>query len=848
MTQIANTFFTRGSNSTIQLARGTNLSYQSTGLAIYTSTEIDTWYIGDFVSAEYIINAEYGLNERETIHATLVSMPGQSSITVYGRTSLTRPLINVRSSATNSHAGLIVEPASSNVQGSIITLFANYAKTSLPVRPMNAPAIAGACYWNHAYNATTLTINVPLSTVTGTILVGQRVSNPLLPVNALVKSWTPVSSTAGVGALVITGFLSTTILAGVNQQLTFTTSPTQLNNLLNVIQPVRSFSSIIIPGQRTVDAKVADDYLNLKAENGIKITSNQSDRSITIKNQGITQISVPGQSDINPAIKLVTSVAVNLNSSATPSQLGLSRLAQSTTWTLSNGRITLQSSGLPYHSYGNYPTSTFIPTDQNYNLTWTLRAGTNQPAVGGFTSLGFGTIGYWLNGVAMYGPKTASGPNGNNPNIYYPQWEYNNSYQSSIDNGYVFGNDLAGGVADPAITGTYNYRDFKFGSAWTNGSGYANGGTAGGQPTGVGDATLIPYLNGMFQHEDGHSKILGFALDGYPVYGPYGYTIPTDNTSTVKIINSGYLLKTTRTAIIKIVDGLPVPVLPPVGTVLEGKYPLGTFVQDYSYVGGGDLDEHNGRYCVTPDYPNGTYAYFATVDNNLKPTYPYIVGDTFYGPPSTITIGNGFAPTSISSGSTTLNIVQGDHITLTTKSTTNQLTITADGQTLTTDDAVTKTQTTNIIAGANGITTSQTGTNTLTIRNNVSVYNKLYGDTNPDAGFSSATSIASTFKILGTGASYSGAAGRPAGISTVMVSQDATHGDYIQLLNTGVLGLNNGTSVITGTAGTLQPSDIINTVNSQQLVLPSASGAITTNPGLQPGLVISALMYFLSAH
>lgn len=846
MTQIANTFFTRGSNSTIQLARGTNLSYQSTGLAIYTSTEIDTWYIGDFVSAEYIINAEYGLNERETIHATLVAMPGQSSITVYGRTSLTRPLINVRSSATNSHAGLIVEPASSMVQGSIITLFANYAKTSLPVKPMNSPAIAGACYWNAAYNTTTLTINVPLLTVTGAILVGQRVSNSLLPVNALVKSWTPVSTTPGAGELVITGFLSTTILTGVNQQLIFNTSPTQLNNLLNVIQPVRSFSSIIIPGQRTIDAAVADDYLNLKAANGIKITSNQSDRSITIKNQGITQISVTGQDDINPAVKLVTSSAISLSSSATSIQLGLPRPAQSTTWTLADGRISLQSTGLPYHSYGNYPTSTFIPINQNYNLSWTLRAGTNQPAVN-FTSLGFGAIGYLLNGVAMYSPKTASGPNGNNPNIYYPQWEYNSSYQSSIDNGYVFGNDLAGGVTDPALTGTYNYRDFKFVSSWTNGSGYAGGGTQGGYPTGTGDATLIPYLNGMLQHENGHSKILGFALDGYPVYGPYGYAAPTDNTSAVKIITSSYSIKSTRTVVIDTNTGLPTAT-PPIGTVLEGKYPLGTFVQDYSYVGGGDLDEHNGRYCVTPDYPSGTYAYFTTVNNNLKPVYPYIIGNTFYGVPNTNIAGNGFAPTSISSGSTTLNVVQGDHITLTTKSTTNQLTITADGQTLTTDDVVTKTQTTNIIAGANGITTSQTGTNTLTIQNNVSVYNKLYGDTNPLAGFSSATSIASTFKILGTGASYSGAAGRQAGISTILVSQDPTHGDYIQLLNNGVLGLNNGTSVITGTAGNLQPSDIINTVNSQQLVLTSATGAITTNPGLQPGLVISAMMYFLSAH
>jgi hypothetical protein len=226
-----------------------------------------------------------------------------------------------------------------------------------------------------------------------------------------------------------------------------------------------------------------------------------------------------------------------------------------------------------------------------------------------------------------------------------------------------------------------------------------------------------------------------------------------------------------------------------------------------------------------------------------------VIGNTFYGVPNVNTSGNGFAPTSITAGSTTLNVVEGDHITLTTKSSTNQLIITADGQTLTTDDTVTKTQTTNIIAGANGITTSQTGTNTLTIRNNVSVYNKLYGDTNPVAGFASATSISSTFKILGTGASYSApVTGRQAGISTVMVSQDPTHGDYIQLLNTGVLGLNNGTSVITGTAGNLQPSDIINTINSQQLVLTSRIGATTTNPGLQPGLVISAMMYFLSAH
>ena len=43
------------------------------------------------------------------------------------------------------------------------------------------------------------------------------------------------------------------------------------------------------------------------------------------------------------------------------------------------------------------------------------------------------------------------------------------------------------------------------------------------------------------------------------------------------------------------------------------------------------LDVHNGRFCVTPEYPDGIYCYFATVDENWNSTYPYLVGPTFYG-------------------------------------------------------------------------------------------------------------------------------------------------------------------------------------------------------------------------
>ena len=118
-----------------------------------------------------------------------------------------------------------------------------------------------------------------------------------------------------------------------------------------------------------------------------------------------------------------------------------------------------------------------------------------------------------------------------------------------------------------------------------------------------------------------HSKILGFAYDGYPIYGPYAYENPLDSESSVVRMNSGYVLNNSR------ING------PSVTT-----YPLGTFDEDYTWIpninsGKTFLDQNNGRYCVTPEYPNGTYAYFVSIDSDGDSEYPYIMGKNYYGIP-----------------------------------------------------------------------------------------------------------------------------------------------------------------------------------------------------------------------
>ena len=162
-----------------------------------------------------------------------------------------------------------------------------------------------------------------------------------------------------------------------------------------------------------------------------------------------------------------------------------------------------------------------------------------------------------------------------------------------------------------------------------------------------------------------HSPILGWAFDGNPIYGPYGYTNNKNSSGGIERQRSGYVLKSDRSEI----GSNP----PAVGAYSPetGTYPMGTFTQDFEYQpvsvsdillitdagldlttdDGKDistdsgaaatnvLDRNNGRTCNTPEYPeelypDGIYAYFVTVNAaDTAPEFPYYVGTTFQNRP-----------------------------------------------------------------------------------------------------------------------------------------------------------------------------------------------------------------------
>jgi hypothetical protein len=135
----------------------------------------------------------------------------------------------------------------------------------------------------------------------------------------------------------------------------------------------------------------------------------------------------------------------------------------------------------------------------------------------------------------------------------------------------------------------------------------------------------LVFTSGKEQASTAHSPLIGWAYDGNPIYGPYGYA--NGNSGAIKALKSGYELKS--------LSQLNLEDRPSTST-----YPLGFFVEDYIFTKNGDLDEHNGRFCITPDYPNGIYAYFCTISdfiadssnpffNYFSPVFPYVIGPTF---------------------------------------------------------------------------------------------------------------------------------------------------------------------------------------------------------------------------
>ena len=234
--------------------------------------------------------------------------------------------------------------------------------------------------------------------------------------------------------------------------------------------------------------------------------------------------------------------------------------------------IEIVTNGLPNHDFHSGPGCCASEQDRTWLIP--LEPANNTACNPSASSDGCtmaperGAIAFAVNGVAIYGPE--DGPGGD------AVAGQEGAYEEDRQHVWL---GLCHGHSGPG--GEFHY--------------HADGNCMHWHPEG--EQTWLNYSMESSRTVTEHSPIVGFALDGYPIYGFVGWG---DDGEIVEMTSS-YRLK----------DG-------------ETGY---NGIDDYEYVSGmGNLDACNGQWGPTPDYPEGIYHYHSTWYNGEGGIgFPYFI-------------------------------------------------------------------------------------------------------------------------------------------------------------------------------------------------------------------------------
>jgi hypothetical protein len=334
---------------------------------------------------------------------------------------------------------------------------------------------------------------------------------------------------------------------------------------------------------------------------------------------------------------------------SSPAYVGVQELYSSSNW------VYLKTSGLAVHTMGPWLNGSFPNLPKNQNVLYRIP---RTPTVHTATNLtGLGAIGYFVDGVAMFDSRDAYYWNGSTDVTGTGSW----NREAYVNEGATFDP----GYAHQENTGTHHYHADPIALR------YLLGDHVDYNPS---TKTYSESTNTVTKH----SPILGWVRDGYPVYGPYAFSNATNPASGIRRMVSGYQLRngqngtdvlSTRTAIPAWAARMYGESVNQSGPTVGMSYPLGRYMEDNAYLGdltnsltgtnyqqGADFDlnEYNVRWCVTPEFPKGTYAYFVCISSSGTPAFPYNIGRSFFGNPT--------GATTTLSETVTTNFYGGPHL------------------------------------------------------------------------------------------------------------------------------------------------------------------------------------------
>jgi len=328
---------------------------------------------------------------------------------------------------------------------------------------------------------------------------------------------------------------------------------------------------------------------------------------------------------------------------ASPVCADVSQISYSASW------VYIRTSGLASHVMGPWYMTAGNTTDQNLFLNYPsntasiYRIPRNPTVPVTKTKTGGGTIGRFVNGVSFFDNRDAFSyvnSNGTEVNPGDGRWA-RNAYPVE---GATFDAPLAHQAGN-----NYHYHVQPIALRYQLGD-HVNY-----------DATSNRYTEGTAPVTQ-HSPILAWAADGFRIYGPYGYSNPTNAASGVRRMISGFTLRngSSNTTNLATTGRITLPAWAAAvqnrsttlttlqyGPAVSTNYGLGRYLEDHDFLGDlgfvqttgatvrdFDLDKFNGRICVTPEFPSPHFCYFTTINANGTPAFPYTMGRTYYGDPT----------------------------------------------------------------------------------------------------------------------------------------------------------------------------------------------------------------------
>ena len=334
----------------------------------------------------------------------------------------------------------------------------------------------------------------------------------------------------------------------------------------------------------------------------------------------------------------VTTWSRGQGTQSAPVYAGVREIYSSANW------VYVRSSGLASYVMGPWylnaaKTQLFPNYPANSRVLYRIPRSPTAPATKTLT--GLGAIGYFVNGVALFDSRDAFYWNGSSE---------------------VMGNGLWN--RDAYVNEAVTFDAALAHQAGANHHYHANPIALRHQ---LGDHVDYDVTSNRYSESTGpvtgHSPIVAWVRDGFPIYGPYGYSDPMNTNSAVRRMVSGFVARNGQngTSNLAAMGRTTLPAWAAraynrsstlaageYGPGVSAQYPLGRYMEDNDFLGDlgrtqgvdFDLDEYNGRFCRTPEFPDGTYAYFVAITASAAPAFPYNIGRSYYGNPAGGTVMN----------------------------------------------------------------------------------------------------------------------------------------------------------------------------------------------------------------